>query len=280
MTRNFYVILFFIAIVMMTGSAAAEPTTITAPFADIYNITTLPFNVSGLSGSPGLEFELRYNSSVLAITSVVTAPAYRSSNVIPNVYNDAGIAKILIISTNGINAASSTPVILVTFTVKGTGYTPLQLQNAKWVSADFNSVAFDTTTSGLVTTNGATVPPASVITTLPPAVVTAPLVPGTPATLPTLDLPTPAETTIPAEQETSGVPVPTTVPVPERTMVLFSPGPTETGAGVPAPAETTPLLPALTAQPTTTQATPGFSSVIAFTASGLAALAYLGIRRV
>ena len=279
MIRIWHIILFFIFLVMVTGTAAAEPTTITAPSAGIYNTTTLPFNVSGLAGSPGLEFELRYDSSILSITSVVSGPAYQSANVIPNVNNNAGAAKILVISTDGITAASPSPVILVTFTVKGTGYTPLQLQNAKWVNAGFNSVAFDTATSGLITTNGATVPPVAVITTLQPAVITASPVLGAPTTLPTLNLPTPAETTTPAEQ-VSGVPATTTVPVPERTMVLFSPAPTETGAGVPAPAETTTPLPSLTAQPTATQKAPGFSSVIAFTASGLAALAYLGSRKV
>jgi hypothetical protein len=291
MTRIWYLILFFIAIVMMTGSAAAEQTTITAPSAAIYNATSLPFNISGLSGSPGLEFELRYNSSVLAVTGVAAAPAFRGSNVIQNVNNDAGTAKILMISTNGITAAYPSSVILVTFTVKGTGYTPIQVQNAKWVSANFNSVAFDTVTNGLVTTNGATVPVAAVFTTIPPPPPTTatPVHPqANPTELPTLDLPTPSGPSAPAVEESPATPVITTAPLPERTMVLFSP--TEAGAGVPTPNETatvavTPAqtisaLPVLTAEPAETQRSPGFSFIIALAASGLAAVAVLCSRRV
>jgi hypothetical protein len=280
MKKVLFLLLSVCAAGLLTGVAAAQ-TQIVAPSAGITDTTLLPLNVSGLSVCPGVEFEIRYDFHVITINGITSAPQYRGTiSILPNINNAMGSARVLVISTNGITAGAPAPLLMINVSVNGTGYTPLQVQNAKWVSADFNSVAFDTATSGLITTNGATVPPASVITTLPPVTIAASPVLGTPTTLPTLDLPTPAETTTPAEQVSFGVPVTTTVPLPERTMVLFSPAPTETGAGVPTPTETTTPLPGLTAQPTSTQKSPGFSFVIAFTASGLAALAYLGFRKV
>jgi len=278
-----FLILLVCAVGLPTGVAAAQ-SQIIAPSAGITNPALLPLNVSGLSTCPGIEFELRYDNRVIAITGVTSAPQYRGTiSTVPNINNAAGSARFIVISTSGITAGAPVPLLMINVSVSGTGYTPLEVQNAKWVRADFTSVPFDTVENGLITTNGATVPPAVTVTTLPsppPATAIPAQVQATLTEYPTLDLPTPSGTMPPEPQASFTLTVMTTAPVPERTMVLFSPAPTETGSGVPAPAETTTPLPDLTAQPTATQKAPGFSSVIAFTASGLAALAYLGSRKV
>jgi hypothetical protein len=169
MKKILFLLLCVCATGLLAGVVAAE-TQIIAPSAGITNSALLPLNVSGLSVCPGVEFELRYDSGVITITGVTSGPRYRGTiSIVPNINNAVGLAKILVISTNGITAAEPATLLMINVSVNGTGYTPLQLQNAKWVNAGFNSVAFDTATSGLITTNGATVPVAAVVTTLPPA---------------------------------------------------------------------------------------------------------------
>jgi len=290
MKKILFLLLSVCAAGLLTGAAAAQ-TEIIAPSAGITNTTLLPLNVSGLSVCPGVEFELRYDFHVITITGVTSAPQYRGTiSIVPNINNAVGLTRVLVISTNGITAGTPAPLLMINVSVNGTGYTPLQLQNAKWVSADFNSVAFDTATSGLITTNGATVPAAEVTTlpSPPPATATPVTAQANPTELPTLDLPPPSGTSAPVTRESPAIPVITTAPVPERTMVLFSP--TETGAGVPTltetgsvaapPAETPSALPSLTTEPTATQKSPGFSFLIALAASGLAAVAVLCSRKV
>ena len=289
MKKILFLLLCVSAAVMLAGAAAAQ-TEIIAPSADITNPALLPLNVSGLSTCPGIEFELRYDNRVIAITGVTSAPLFRGKlSTVPNINNAAGTARVIVISTSGITAGAPVPLLMINVSVSGTGYTPFEVRNAKWVRADFTSAPFDTVKNGLITTNGATVPPAVTVTTLPPPPPTTAIPVQLQAQLteyPTLDIPAPSGTEPPepgASPVTEESPVLTPVPsapVPERTMVLFSPAPEETGAVAPMPTETTTPLPGLTAQPTTPQKAPGFSSVIAFIASGIAVLAYVGTRKV
>lgn len=275
-----FLLLSVCATALLAGIAAGE-TRMSAPSAGIMNATLLPLNVSGLSVCPGVEFELRYDPGVITISGVTSGPRYRGTiSIVPNINNAAGFARILVISTSGITAPEPATLLMINVSVNQTGYTPLQLQNAKWVTAGFNSVPFDTVTSGLITTNGATVPVAAVVTTLPPAppIPAGPVYPpANPTELPTLDLPTPSGTTAPVTPESPAVTAIATGPVPERTLVLFSP--TETGAVAATPTGTTTPPATQAAQPTETRKSPGFSWPVALAASGLGAVAVLWSRR-
>jgi hypothetical protein len=283
MKKITFLLLFVYAAGVLAGAAAAQ-TQIIAPSAGITDPTLLPLNVSGLSTCPGIEFELRYDSRVIAISGVTSAPRYRGTmSVVPNINNAAGTARVIVISTSGITADTPVPLLMINVSVNGTGYTPLEVQNAKWVRADFNSVPFDTVENGLITTNGATVPPAVTPTTLPSPPPTTAIPAAVQATFteyPTLDLPTPSGTVTTEPAESPAVTATATLPVPERTMVLFSPAPAETATAGAPPAEMTTAPGAAEALPTATQKSGGFSFPVAFTAAGIAALAYLGRRRV
>ena len=289
MKKILFLLLCVSAAVMLAGAAAAQ-TEITAPSADITNPALLPLNVSGLSTCPGIEFELRYDNRVIAITGVTSAPLFRGKlSTVPNINNAAGTGRVIVISTSGITAGAPVPLLMINVSVSGTGYTPLEVRNAKWVRADFTSAPFDTVENGLITTNGATVPPAVTVTTLPPPPPTTAIPVQVQAQLteyPTLDLPAPSGTVPPEPGASPAVteesPVVTVIPptpVPERTMVLFSPAPAESAAGGASPAAT-PIAPeAPVAQPTTTQKAGSVVPAVALAAFGIAALLYLARRR-
>jgi len=303
-----------LAAFLMIGVAAAE-TRISMPTASISTTTTLPLSVSGLSGSPGLEFDLFYNSNAISIEKVARTAYVSSVSFATNIDNSAGHAHILMISTRGITTNSLTPVINITYTVKSTGSSELRLENAIFSDDRFNSVPFDVVTNGMIIATLPSVPQPEVTTMAPgqtqvpanassanettPQPAGTAIQPGSPAPAAgTTSPPGTVEFELPEYLVMPAVPA---EQLPGRAPETVSPAPAVTGAaGIPAPAITTGKTPAptltpgeapapvqtITGEPSLpagqqpTPMSPGFSCMPALGAAGLAALVYCGCRRI
>lgn len=117
--------------------------------------TWLPVMVSGISQATSVQFDLRYDPTVVTLDGIQLAPAYADASMTVNT-NEAGRARVLVIFPDPVNIPSPTAVVEVAFSVAGGGSSSLTLEDARWSDFPaFSSIAFESVAAGGVTADTA-----------------------------------------------------------------------------------------------------------------------------
>jgi len=100
----------------------------------------IPVSVANVNNILGISFDLLYNSSVVAVSSVSANESFSGSSITQNIDNVNGITSIVLTNSNLISTSAETPVIDIAFNVTGGSgsSTSLDLQNVEFSDADLN----------------------------------------------------------------------------------------------------------------------------------------------
>jgi len=114
---------------------------------------TIPVNVANVMDISGIYFDLIYDSSVVAVSSVSANENFAGSSITSNIDNANGTIRVVLANSNFIQASAETPVIDITFdTIGGPGSsTSLDLQNVEFSDSGFNPYTPAVVADGMVT---------------------------------------------------------------------------------------------------------------------------------
>jgi len=106
--------------------------------------TQLPIRISNITRGTGISFNLAYDPAVIRVNEITLNQTYASgSNLVIN--QTAGLIRLSLTSTDGINIGSLVPVFLLNTTSTGAvgSHTPLTLTSAMWSDTTFNKWQLD-----------------------------------------------------------------------------------------------------------------------------------------
>jgi len=130
-----------------------ESLSISSASAPVNSIVTIPVSVTNVTNISGISFDLFYNSSIVAVSSIRASENFIGSSITQNIDNANGITSIMLTNSNLISASSETPVIDIAFHITGESgcSTSLDLQNVEFSETGFNPYTPAVVLDGMIT---------------------------------------------------------------------------------------------------------------------------------
>ena len=121
-------------------STSIESLSIGSTSAPANSTVTIPVSVTNVTNISGISFDLLYNSSVVAVSSVSANESFVGSSVTSNIDNANGNTRVVLTNLNLISASAETTVIDIAFNITGGfgSFSTLDLQNVEFSDAEFN----------------------------------------------------------------------------------------------------------------------------------------------
>ena len=130
-----------------------ESLSIGSASAPVNSIVTIPVSVTNVTNISGISFDLFYNSSIVAVSSIRASENFIGSSITQNIDNANGTTSIVLTNSNLISASAETPVIDIAFNVTGGSgsSTSLDLQNVKFSDVNSNPYTPAVVLDGMIT---------------------------------------------------------------------------------------------------------------------------------